>query len=148
MFWHSWLNPFWCVLYMTNVYICLPKNPVISKTHRKKKNHTSVTHMHFFSNNATLITHTIHIGTLSRIPHLKTYSQDLLWMARYGNFIIENSAHAALSTHQTRESHPPSLCSLFLVTMICEGKKPQKQLLNITWQFWNVGKYKAKPLWR
>lgn len=35
---------------MTNVYICLPKNPVMFKTHTLKKSHTSVIHMHFFNN--------------------------------------------------------------------------------------------------
>lgn len=46
---------------MTNVYICLPKNPVIFKTHTLKKKITLQLYICIsLTIRATIITHTIH----------------------------------------------------------------------------------------
>lgn len=45
---------------MTNVYICLPKNPVIFKTHTLKKVTLQLYICTSLTIRATIITHTIH----------------------------------------------------------------------------------------
>lgn len=135
---------------MTNVYVYPPKNPIIPKTHTESLvSYTPTSLQQNSQGTVTDKTPTRHViaHCLERLFYrfsVKTSSQNPLWMARYGHFIIENPAHAVLCTHQISEITPSHLAHTFYDTIICKKqkkkKKKKKAAFNIISQFWNVGK--------
>lgn len=104
---------------------------------RTHKNHFAVTHLHFFDKTIrdTIIakkspTRYV-ISKLSRTSHLKilskNYSQNLLWMARYGNFIIEKPCSCSTLYTPDIWNHTHIITLLTLPSILSYAKRKKKK---------------------